>query len=243
MPTPSILGEYLKDSHSVIGIAWWCNTLLTVIAFVTSCLVVSHADDVDSSISRYQQYNNNYGDNNNNNNQEFEDYEAYMNWKEEQEQQWNPTSLTSGSVKFASLYTALLALVLAIYGIFAVKKNGLTQLGVGIFVGSLIFFAGFTFLCAIIFADVWVSGELPEEYQKEREEMGFRGNSGTYKVENSSHAFAIVCFLMSAMNIGFAFIVVQFHENLYGSQGEENKGAREMEMQQTSNQSYTLHQI
>ena len=88
-----------------------------------------------------------------------------------------------------------------------------------------------------------VSGELPEEYQKEREEMGFRGNSGTYKVENSSHAFAIVCFLMSAMNIGFAFIVVQFHENLYGSQGEENKGAREMEMQQTSNQSYTLHQI
>ena len=93
---PALLASYLKDSHGIIGAAWWVNTILTVMAFVTACVVVSQADDVDDGLNAYNNYNNNNNNYEGNNNK-------YSN-QQYQQNQWNPTSLTSGSLQFASLY-------------------------------------------------------------------------------------------------------------------------------------------
>lgn len=89
---PNILGSYLRDSQSLIGYAWWLNSLLTVIAFVTASLFSGHADELDDMNG--QNYND-YNDNNNNNNDQDDN----------NMRRWNPGSLNSSCLDFAAFYT------------------------------------------------------------------------------------------------------------------------------------------
>ena len=73
-----------------------------------------------------------------------------------------------------------------------------------------------------------VTGELPEEYRKQREEAGLQ-ESGHYRVENSSHVFAAMCFFLSAVNAGFAVVVILFHDKIRGEPGKETPGDFEMQ--------------
>ena len=226
MAVPTILGEYLKDSHSVIGIAWWFTTLMTIIAFITSCLVANHADDVDTDLNAYNNYYNNQNNNGNNyngynnNNNNNEGSGDYYEWLQRQQLQ-NEFAMTSRTVQFAAIWTGILALALSFFGLFAVKKNGLTELGIGVLMGCLFLFAAYALVCAFIFGELWVSGGLPEEYRKNREEAGYSVNQGHFKVENSSHAFAVMCFCLAVLNIAFATCIFIYHEKIRGGQGKE----------------------
>ena len=62
-------------------------------------------------------------------------------------------------------------------------------------------------------SSIKVTGELPDEYRRQREEAGY-SSSGHYKVENSSHAFAGMCFFISALNAAFAIIVIVYHDKM-----------------------------
>lgn len=212
---PNILGSYLRDSQSLIGYAWWLNSLLTVIAFVTASLFSGHADELDDMNG--QNYND-YNDNNNNNNDQDDN----------NMRRWNPGSLNSSCLDFAAFYTLAMAVVIAVFGLFAVKKNGLTQIGLGIFIGCLVLYANLCLVCAMIFSQLWVDDY--DVNSGDKEELGI---SNGYRVETSAHAFAIMCLFLCCVNCGFAAVVFFYHEKMANWKGDDDS----FEMQQTKGSS------
>mmetsp|Transcript_14613 Transcript_14613/g.22563 ORF Transcript_14613/g.22563 Transcript_14613/m.22563 type:complete len:221 (-) Transcript_14613:125-787(-) len=200
---PNVLGSYLSDSQSLIGYAWWLNSLLTVIAFVAAGLFSGHADELDDMNQNGQDYNN-YNDNNNNQN-------------DNNMRRWNPGSLNSSCLDFAAFYTLSMAVVIAVFGLFAVKKNGLTHIGLGIFIGCLVLYANLCLVCAMIFSQLWVDDF--DLGSGDKEELGI---SNGYRVETSAHVFSIMCMFLSCVNCGFAAVVFFYHEKMADWKGDSD---------------------
>lgn len=142
---PSLCGGSLSSRRGLLASLWSVVTCLTAIAFIVALTFSLSANE----------------DANNNNNQAEEDK---GDWDAEM-------AVTSRAMAFASLWTAVLATLMAIFGSVILgwqsptgvyytccspQVHRTTPLAFGSFVGALLMFANLTLVCSILFGEFQV---------------------------------------------------------------------------------------
>jgi hypothetical protein len=171
---PSLCGSFLTDRRSLVAFTWTLTTVCTLIAFIVCTVLVIHVHTHYKWMERYyeEQYQYNqaqYYNNNNNGEGEGEQHSADQ---EEYEQYLALASIQSGSLTFVAMYTLALALALSMYGSTAIvgftslrgvyiapcfsSSSASSSLKLGMFGGTVIFFANMLLVCAVIFGEVRV---------------------------------------------------------------------------------------
>lgn len=204
----SLCGDIIKTRRGLLAFGWSIVTLLTLIAFIIAFAfaLTSKAED------------NYYNDNNN----------ADGNGEQQQEQQEiNPQmAVTSRAMAFASLWTAVLASLMAVFGhvILGIQSisgqyytccNGnvhrTTPLSLGSFIGALLMFANLTLICSVLFGEFEI-----RDYPREGEERARDNESSAQNtaLERSSVAFSIMCMFLTVLYAGFAAMTYAFSQSV-----------------------------
>jgi hypothetical protein len=144
---PSLCGGSVSSRRGLLASLWSVVTCLTAIAYIVALIF---------TLSAKGDYNNNENQNDQNDEQD-KDAEA---------------AVTSRAMAFASLWTAVLAGLMAIFGAVILgwqSPTGLyytccspqvhrtTPLALGSFIGALLMFANLTLVCSILFGEFEVS--------------------------------------------------------------------------------------
>ena len=162
--TPSICGSFLRDKKSLVAFTWTLTTVLTILAFIISIGLVFHTHTSYNRLEKSYQY-------------EYQQEEA----NEQEEGQHSAdreyyeylqglSELQSHSLTFTAAYTMIVALALSLYGSTAIvgftSLRGVyiqpcfsspSNLKVGMFGGSIVFFANLLLVSAVVLGEVRVS--------------------------------------------------------------------------------------
>jgi hypothetical protein len=130
--TPTLCGSFLVNKRSLVAFTWTLTTVLTLVAFITSVILVLHVHSKYKRLERYyeeQLYNSQYynyqnggggegggvgegGENNKNNNRHYEGHSADA----RMEEYLILSAMSSKSLAFTALYTMSLSIALSLYG-------------------------------------------------------------------------------------------------------------------------------
>lgn len=165
--TPSLCGTFLTDKRSLVAFTWTITTLLTLVAFVVTAVMMAHTHTrykrLESYYYKQMEYNNQYNDDDGEGGSDSSDREI--------EEYLLLSTMGSKSLTFAAVYTMTLALGLLLYGSTAIvgftslrgdyitpcfSSSGSPRLKLGVFGGAIIFFANLLLVCAVIFGEVRV---------------------------------------------------------------------------------------
>jgi hypothetical protein len=125
--TPTLCGSFLHNKRALVAFTWTLTVMLTLVAFVTSLVLIVHVHTRYRHVERYfeeqsyayQQEQGNYynqqedGDSRDQKHSQDNNQNEYA---KKQEEYALLRSISSPSVAFASLYTMTLSLALSIYG-------------------------------------------------------------------------------------------------------------------------------
>ena len=178
---PSLCGSVVSSKRSLLAQGWTLTSLLSLAAFVTAAMYAVHVRTHYRRIAQtYTNNNDDYGYNSNYNcdggdggegcrshdSRDSYDEAYYYN---------SLASVSSGSMTFAGIYTATVAVGLSLYGSLAIVGFSSVRgqyiapcLGVGgtavqsrihlgIFMGALILFSCLCLVCAVVFGEFRVS--------------------------------------------------------------------------------------
>lgn len=163
---PSLCGSFLTDKRSLVAFTWTLTTVLTLIAFIVSTVMVIHVRTSYKRMERafYEQLAYQKAQN-----QNEQQHSADREW----EQFYELASMQSGSLTFVAIYTMIIAVALSLYGSTAIvgftslrgvyiapcfSTSGVAStLKLGIFGGAIVLFANLLLICAVIFGEVRVS--------------------------------------------------------------------------------------
>lgn len=169
---PSLCGSFLTDKRSLVAFTWTLTTVLTLVAFVGSAVMMIHLHTQYKRMERYYQENYYAQQQQDNNNNNEEGNEQHGNSADERAYEYYMalTSMQSGTMTFVAIYTMIMALGLNMYGTTAIVgftslrgdyigpcfSSGSPGLKLGIFGGAIILFANLLLVCAVILGEVRV---------------------------------------------------------------------------------------
>ena len=177
---PSLCGSVVSSKRSLLAQGWTLTSLLSLAAFVTAAMYAVHVRTHYRHVAQtYANNNDDYGYNNYNcdggdggegcrshDSRDSHDEAYYYN---------SLASVSSGSMTFAGIYTATVAVGLSLYGSLAIVGfssvrgqyiapclgGGGTavqsRMHLGIFMGALILFSCLCLVCAVVFGEFRVS--------------------------------------------------------------------------------------
>lgn len=168
--TPSLCGSFVTDKRSLVAFTWTLTCVFTLIAFITSTVMVIH---IHTSYKRMERaYYEDLESRQYEQQQEGEGHSAdNRDWED---QLFELASMQSGSLTFMAVYTMILAVGLSFYGstaivgftslrgvyiapCFSTTNSGATSsLKLGMFGGAIVFFANLLLICAVICGEVRV---------------------------------------------------------------------------------------
>lgn len=211
---PTLCGETVRSKRTLLALGWSIVNLLTFVAFLTSLIVALSARNYQNQNYNNQNYYNN--DNNQQNDQE-EDVEI---------------SVTSRAMAFAALWTALLAILMGIYGTVVLgfvaptgnyywccarSVHSTTPMVLGSFMGAMLMFANLTLVLSVLFGEFNIRDFREGEGGKEAEEMQ------EITLERSSLAFSIMCMFLTVLYAGFTGLVFTYSEDLLRENQEDSR--------------------
>mmetsp|Transcript_28078 Transcript_28078/g.41034 ORF Transcript_28078/g.41034 Transcript_28078/m.41034 type:complete len:259 (-) Transcript_28078:502-1278(-) len=184
------------NTRGLLSFIWSIINMITFISYIIAFLFTYSADN-----------NNNNANNNNDDQQNARIIEV---------------AVTSRAMAFSSLWTAVLAVILAVFGTIVLgfqsptgeyyacclgNVHETTPTSLGSFVGCLIMFANLTFVCALLFGEFEVRDY--SDYQREGQDNNGDDNIQRYNTaaDRSSLAFSVVCSIMTIMYFSFAAMV------------------------------------
>jgi hypothetical protein len=144
---PSLCGESVSSRRGLLASLWSAVTCLTAIAFIVALIFTLSAKD---------EYDDNY----------------YNDDEEKRDGADAEMAVTNRAMAFASLWTAVLAALMAIFGAVilgwqsptgmyytccSAQVHRTTPLALGSFIGALLMFANLTLVCSILFGEFEVS--------------------------------------------------------------------------------------
>jgi len=180
---PSLCGSFLTNKRSLVAFTWTLTTVFTLLAFVGSAGMMIHLHTQYKRMEHYyeEQYLQNLYEQQQQQQQQEEgeeEEEQHSGSQDETREQYEEyvalASLQSGTMTFAAIYTAIVALGLSLYGTTAIVgftslrgdyiapcfSSGSSNLKLGMFGGAVVFFANLLLVCAVIFGEVRVSNLL-----------------------------------------------------------------------------------
>jgi hypothetical protein len=166
---PALCGSFLTDKRSLVAFTWTLTVFMTLLAFIGATVAVIHVHTHYIRLERYyeeqweyQRQQQNNGEQEQHGASQDREYEKYL----------SLTSMQSGSLTFAAVYTVLLATALALFGSTAVvgftslrgvfiapcfsTSPSSSALRLGIFGGVVIFFANLLLVGAVVLGEVRV---------------------------------------------------------------------------------------
>lgn len=205
----SLCGNIVPSKRSLVALIWSILNLLVFGAFFITLMVSLYAKNHYNPYNQKKNYY--YGEEN----------------EDEREENEFVVSVTTRAMAFAAIWTAVLALVIGIYGtvvIGFVSINGryywccsrsvhtTTPIILGTFMGALLMFSNLTLICAVLFGEFNIresdDREDGEEGGKEqREEM-------LAAYQKSSMAFSILCVFLTVLYAAFAGLLFSFSDDI-----------------------------
>ena len=179
---PSLCGSVVSSKRSLLALGWTLTSLLSLAAFVTAAI---YAVEIRSHYRHIAQtYSNNNDDNYNNNYNNCEGGDGgggdggegcrSHDSRDDHDEAYYYNSLasvSSGSMAFAGIYTATVAVGLSLYGSLAIVGFSSVQgqyiapclggsgtyvqsrMHLGIFMGALVLFSCLCLVCAVVFGE------------------------------------------------------------------------------------------
>lgn len=210
----SLCGGVVRSKRSLLALAWSIVNLLACGAFFVALLVALSA----KNYNRYQNQNNYYG------------YQEEQNQEEDEDEV--EISVTSRAMAFAALWTAVLAVLIGVYGTVVlgfVNCNGsyywccsrsvhsTTPMILGSFMGALLMFANLTLVCAVLFGEFNI-----RDYKEGDGEGGKEGGEAQGAAyERSSLAFSIMCIFLTVLYAAFSGLVFTYSNDLLKENEED----------------------
>lgn len=188
---PSLCGSVVSSKRSLLALGWTLTSLLSLAAFITAAIYAVHVRTHYRHIAQtyttnnddyYSNYNCEGGDGGegcrSHDSRDSQDEAYYYN---------SLASVSSGSMTFAGIYTATVAVGLSLYGSLAIVGfssvrgqyiapclgGGGTavqsRMHLGIFMGALILFSCLCLVCAVVFGEFRVSCACKDGYPWRKE--------------------------------------------------------------------------
>jgi len=211
----ALCGNAVRSKRGFLALTWSIVNLVAFTAFFLALLV--------SLSANYHNNPRNY-------------YYGYQQQEGEDEEEDVAVSVTSRAMAFAILWTAILAILIGIYGTIVlgfVNFNGryywccsqavhsTTSMSLGAFIGALLMFANLTLVCAVLFGEFKV-----RDYRQRGEGEGGEGGkeweeaqSAAY--ERSSAAFSILCIFLTVLYSLFSGLVFVYSNDLLRENQED----------------------
>lgn len=241
--TPSICGSFLRDKKSLVAFTWTLTTVFTVLAFIISIGLVVHTHSSYNRLEKsyeeeweYQQAN------------DEDEGEGHSADREYYEYLQGLSALQSHSLTFTAAYTMTVALALSLYGSTAIvgftSLRGVyiqpcfsspSQLKVGMFGGSIVFFANLLLVSAVVLGEVRVSivfwpfqfftncrVQVADWNDQRGGGEGEQDNNRNedrppYEIERIANILAVVCMFLSALYSIFAILLFLYFGEDSGS--------------------------
>jgi hypothetical protein len=152
----SLCGGVVSSRRGLLASLWSLVTVLTAAAFLLALIFTLSANSGNDNDDGY--YYNNDGEDNN---------------KDEEEEGDAVMAVTSRAMAFSALWTAVLAILMGIFGTVilgwqsptgqyytccSTSVHRTTPLALGSFIGALLMFANLTLVCSVLFGEFEVSG-------------------------------------------------------------------------------------
>jgi hypothetical protein len=227
------MADTFSTKRSFLALAWSIVNLLTLGAFVVAFIVAI-------STRNYNPYNNNYNRNyNNNRNGNYYYGYGYNNQQNQNNQRDDEDevliSVTSRAMAFAVLWTAVLAILIGVYGTVVLgfvnfggkyywccsrSVHSTTPMVLGSFMGALLMFANLTLVCAVLFGEFNI--------RDSRNGEGASGDGGreanwarVAAYERSSLAFSTMCTFLTGLYALFSILVFTYSDDLLQENQED----------------------
>lgn len=178
---PSLCGEYVTSKRSLLALGWTLTSVLSFAAFVVAALyavqIRSHYYYVAQTYGYSDDDTYSRGDGCDGENGEGGEGCNYHDSRDDKASYYYGllASVSSGSMTFAGIYTATVAVGLSLYGSLAIVGfssvkgtyiapclgDGISEIQprihLGIFMGALVIFSNLCLVCAVIFSEFRVS--------------------------------------------------------------------------------------
>ncbi len=211
----ALCGNTVRSKRGFLALAWSIVNLVVFTSFFVALVVSLSANYYRNPRNYYYGYQQEEG-------REGEDEDVAV-------------SVTSRAMAFAILWTAILAILIGIYGTVVlgfVNVNGryywccshnvhsTTSMSLGAFIGALLMFANLTLVCAVLFGEFKIRdyrerGEGEGEGEREWEEAQAAAN------ERSSAAFSILCIFLTVIYSLFSGLVFVYSNDLLRENQED----------------------
>lgn len=222
-PPASFRGSLARSYRGFLAATWSTVNLLTLIAF-TVALYFGVSPTNDNTEEYYYYNQGNKGGDRGNENDEMEPELA----------------VTSRALVFAAMWTAVLAILLCVFGTvilgwqsptgtyYACCSNQVhrtTPITLGGFIGALLMFANLTLVCGVFFGEFDVRDYRQNEQDRNRDGEEEQKDKDfeffAVRRRGTSLAFSILCLFLAVMYGAFAGLVFTFSHNFLGELADE----------------------
>ncbi|KAL7579870.1 hypothetical protein ACA910_004881 [Epithemia clementina (nom. ined.)] len=199
----------VTSRRGFLAFIWFVVNVLSLIAFAVALIFGLSTKDLDEDEYYQNYYNNGEGNSGDRDNEDEMDPEL---------------AVTSRAIAFAAMWTAVLAVLLSIFGTVILgwqsptgqyytccssQVHRTTPITLGGFIGSLLMFANLALVCAALFGEFEVRDYRDNDHDRNRDGEGDDQAQHIYfAVRRTSMAFSILCLFLAGLYGSFAALVL-----------------------------------
>jgi len=234
----------VTSKRSLLALGWTLTSLLSMAAFITAALyavrIRTHykyiAESYANNNNNYEYYNGNCGGEGgegggegcgSHDSRDEQDPFYYYN---------SLATVSSGSMTFAGIYTATMAVGLSLYGSLAIVgfssvrgqyiapclggsgTAAKSRMHLGIFMGALVLFSCLCLVCGVVFGEFRVDSYIVDDANDE---------IGSYAVERIATVLAGLCMFLAVLYFSYSILLFSFKDDILEDMVD---GRKEMEL-------------